>query len=68
MFLLQVVPDHWLKKFLDTCKTKDQNKLQEFLKEMMYEAFAASQVNIFIILLSDFFIKCNYISGFGTIK
>ncbi|XP_974716.2 replication factor C subunit 4 [Tribolium castaneum] len=39
-----VVPERWLKKFLDVCKTKDQNKLQAFLKEMMFEAYAASQI------------------------
>jgi replication factor C subunit 2/4 len=39
-----VVPDHWLTEFLDVCKSKNYKDLEEFLRKMMFEAYAASQI------------------------
>ncbi|XP_063923316.1 replication factor C subunit 4 [Zophobas morio] len=53
-----VVPDHWLEKFLDVCKARNHNQLQEFLEELMFEAYAASQLleqlNEFIVNFDGF--------------
>lgn len=39
-----MVPAKWLENFLSVCKTKNIKKLQDFLKSLMYEAYAASQL------------------------
>ncbi|CAH1970522.1 unnamed protein product [Acanthoscelides obtectus] len=39
-----VVPDKWLKEFLDTCKSQEYGELEKFIRKLMLEAYAASQI------------------------
>nr|CAH7757526.1 unnamed protein product [Callosobruchus chinensis] len=40
-----VVPEKWLKEFLDTCKSHaEYGQLEKFIKKLMLEAYAASQI------------------------
>lgn len=45
-----IIPEVYLKQFLDICKAKDYAKLENFVKDFLYEAFSISQ---FFDQLSD---------------
>lgn len=40
----KVVPEQWLNTFLETCKSKNHQKLIDFMETFMLEAYAVSQV------------------------
>lgn len=40
-----VVPDRWLREYIDVCKTSDYDKLQLFIENLTLEAYSALQVN-----------------------
>lgn len=45
-----IVPEKWLKEFLEVCKKKDFDELQQFVETLMLEAYSALQVEYFCIL------------------
>ena len=38
-----IVPEHYLITFLDICRAKDYKKLENFVREFLYEAYSISQ-------------------------
>lgn len=38
-----IIPEHHIVKFVDTCKARDYTKLENFVREFMYEAYSISQ-------------------------
>ncbi|XP_076634796.1 replication factor C subunit 4 [Colletes latitarsis] len=57
--IIGVVPDKWLDKLMEVCKTKDYSKAEAFVDEFMLEAYATSQV---IEQLSERMIYSNELS------
>lgn len=39
-----IVPESWLSKFIDACKSSDINQIMHFIDELTLEAFSAHQV------------------------
>lgn len=38
-----IIPEHHLVKFIDICKSQQYSKLEDFVREFMYEAYSISQ-------------------------
>lgn len=48
-----IIPDHFLAKFVDICKSKEFSKLENFVHDFMFEAYSIAQ---FFDQLNDFII------------